>query len=328
MKFFPARLITGAALQALALAACPPAPGDDAGAAVSDADPDARACLDVPRFDLGSESGCVGDPDSGRDSGAPDLPGEDLRIADAASDSALDTAPGLDSAAMDHPAPDLVEEDAAGGPCPACMVLIQDRFCIDRFEASRADATSTSQGVDEGVPSCRAGVLPWHSTGLTPERAAQACQAAGKRLCTLQEWPAACAGPAATAYSYGATYDPLVCNGIDTYCRCGEDSVCAAVEPCPYPHCYNRAPPSGTPAGGCGADRRAMPTGSFAGCTNPWGIFDMNGNVWEAVAATDGLKHYRGGAYNCVDTESLHRCDYDATWGPTALGFRCCSDPR
>jgi hypothetical protein len=53
----------------------------------------------------------------------------------------------------------------------------------------------------------------------------------------------------------------------------------------------------------------------------------MNGNVWEVVHSTDGQDHFRGGAYNCLDSEALHRCDYDATWGPSARGFRCCATP-
>ncbi|MCU0694734.1 MAG: hypothetical protein MUF54_25430 [Polyangiaceae bacterium] len=52
----------------------------------------------------------------------------------------------------------------------------------------------------------------------------------------------------------------------------------------------------------------------------------MSGNVWELADTQDGVEHFRGGAYNCADSEALHRCDHDGTWGPSAKGFRCCKD--
>jgi formylglycine-generating enzyme required for sulfatase activity len=138
--------------------------------------------------------------------------------------------------------------------------------------------------------------------------ASAACAAADKRLCTMQEWRVVCRGPDDLDYCYGNDFDPLTCNGIDTYCTCEEED--------PYPHCYLE----------CGADFHVMPTGSFPDCTNSYGVWDINGNVWEIVASDDGLDHYRGGAYNCRDSEQLHHCDYDATWDPSAKGFRCCAD--
>jgi formylglycine-generating enzyme required for sulfatase activity len=93
---------------------------------------------------------------------------------------------------------------------------------------------------------------------------------------------------------------------------------------CPYPHCYNQVSNEG--GGPCGAAFRVMPTGSFPDCVNAYGVYDINGNVWEIVDTDDGLEHFRGGAYNCGDSEMLHKCDYDATWGPSAKGFRCCKD--
>jgi len=49
--------------------------------------------------------------------------------------------------------------------------------------------------------------------------------------------------------------------------------------------------------------------------------------VWELTDSTDGLEHFRGGAYNCGNSMALHRCDHDGTWGPSARGFRCCAAP-
>ncbi len=178
--------------------------------------------------------------------------------------------------------------------CPADMVPVSDLFCLDRYAASRADATEDSPGTSAAAPRSVPGVLPWE-VGDDNATAAKACDAAGKRLCTPFEWELACRGPVGTLYGYGGTYDPKVCNGLDTFGAAGV---------------------------------KLLPTGVLAGCTNGWGAFDLNGNLWEHVAEGDGSA-VRGGAYNCLDSMSLHRCDYiPRTWTPSALGFRCCLSPE
>lgn len=196
--------------------------------------------------------------------------------------------------------------------CPADMVSVCGVFCMDRWEASRPDADAGAAGVDGSIATSREGVIPWYSSdgvsGINTEIATAACAAAGKRLCSLQEWRAVCRGTADTTYTYGDAYDPTTCNGIDAFCACD-----------PYPGCYHA----------CGADLHVVPTGSFPACVAEFGAYDVNGNVWELVDAGDGQEHYRGGAYNCSDSEKLHRCDYDAVATgsfPSARGFRCCAD--
>lgn len=177
--------------------------------------------------------------------------------------------------------------------CPADMVAVAGTFCVDRYEASRPDATADSAGSSSTMATSRPGVLPW----LVPDNATAqaACEAAGKRLCTPAEWETACRGPAGTVYGYGDTYDPKTCNGIETF---GPGQF------------------------------HLEPTGAFPGCTNAWGVYDMNGNVWEHVLGGDG-RSVRGGAYNCSDSRTFHRCDYvPRTWTPSALGFRCCLGPK
>jgi formylglycine-generating enzyme required for sulfatase activity len=204
-------------------------------------------------------------------------------------ESAVDCGPGF--TCKDHLCtPDETQEMA----CPADMVKVGNFFCIDQFEASRPDATADLPGTIETVAMSRPGVLPWMLDDDN-ELADAACAAAGKRLCSSFEWEVACRGPAMTNYGYGNSYDETICNGIDTF------------------------GPSGI---------KLLPTGAFAGCTNGWGAYDMNGNLWEHVAHGDG-KSVRGGAYNCIDSMSLHRCDYvPRTWVPSALGFRCCMTPE
>jgi hypothetical protein len=248
--------------------------------------------------------------------------------ADVATDVAVDVAADVvvDAPAPDQPVPDAPTPDLPT-PCPTCMVLIDNTFCMDLFEASRPDATYTSQGTSTAKAMCVQWVIPWYSYTLTKSEAANACAAAGKRLCTPTEWKLACSGTKNKVYAYGNTYTPLTCNGIDTFCYCGAGTPCANVSPCPYPHCFNMPPPSGTPVTGCGAWLHPTPTGAFPYCVDEWGVYDLNGNVWELVDTSDGLLHFRGGAYNCGDSETLHRCDYDAIWSPSAQGFRCCKDP-
>ena len=187
-------------------------------------------------------------------------------------------------------------EPAAGDEpldCPQGSASVLDSYCIDIYEASRPDATAEDFGVDESYATSRVGVLPWKE--LNNESAQQACVAAGKQLCTPQQWQFACRGPYDTDYAYGDDYDPYSCNGIDAF---GDNK------------------------------QHLTPSGSFPECTNGFGVYDLNGNLWEQVAAGNVTK-VRGGAYNCRDSAKLHQCDYvPETWAPLAVGFRCCWIPE
>jgi len=146
--------------------------------------------------------------------------------------------------------------------------------------------------------------MPW--SNLSWDDAQAACAAAGKRLCTLSEWITTCKGPDGLTYPYGDAYDAEACNGIDAH---------------------------GLTEGG---DRIFFPeaTGSFERCTNGFGVYDLSGNVWEYTAEQDTpTPRINGGAYNCIDSGLLHRCDheqlhhagYDAA--RSNGGFRCCRNP-
>lgn len=199
-----------------------------------------------------------------------------------------------------------------GGACPPDMALVsgtaQPDYCVDLYEASRPDATATTSGVDESMARSAPGVQPWRVADNAAAEAA--CGGAGKRLCTPEEWYEACSGPDHTKYAYGDTYVGDTCNGIDTFCTCEDGNH---DEGCYY---------------ACGGAPALMPTGSFSACTNEYGVFDMNGNLWEHVSGGDDTT-IRGGAYNCGQSAAWHACDYVPTdWTPSARGFRCCASPR
>jgi hypothetical protein len=193
---------------------------------------------------------------------------------------------------LDNNCDGQVDEGEVCAACPKEMVKI-DNYCIDRHEASRPDATETSHGTDNTIPQSRLGVMPWHN--LTREDARAACQRAGKRLCTVQEWGKACKGSQNTTYGYGNDYEPTTCNGIDAF---------------------------------GGVTWKIMPTGSFDKCQSDYGVYDLNGNLWEYD--DDPTGNPRGGAFNCGDSAELHKCDgFRKNWPDDYNhGFRCCRDAR
>lgn len=194
-------------------------------------------------------------------------------------------------------------------PCPDAMALVpvgDASACVDRWEASRADASATGTGINDDLPpTARPGVYPW--TKLGQVAAGAACAAAGKRLCTFEELGAACGGPEELLYPWGSAYDATKCNGY---------------------------------ASGLA---KMAPTGSFAGCASAGGVYDLSGNVqeWTATVSDKGNTCVFGGDYfpgslSAEENEDSESCDpalfqciayADPTVVYTNLGFRCCADP-
>lgn len=132
------------------------------------------------------------------------------------------------------------------------------------------------------------------ATGVTYARAVKACESAGKRLCTLDEWQRACRSVGLSyAYPYGPTYDGARCNGQEA----GRGAVVAA--------------------------------GSFAECATRNGVFDMSGNVREWVEGPNGPV-LAGGSFGS-GANDLQCTQYIAPVGGADAyepgngdGFRCC----
>jgi hypothetical protein len=264
--------------------------------------------------------------DARTDTNAMDVRG-DAR-ADVAMDVRVDTGARVDTgvdAGMDA----SIDRPRVDGGCPAEMTLVEGRVCVDRWEAALEEV-----GIDGGVvawspyynPGTRA-VRAVSQGGQVPqgyisgEQSQNACRRAGKRLCALDEWLAACRGPANLTYPYGNTYARRRCNEART--------------PHPVIQFF------GTSVGvftsenmnNPGINMQAntvAPTGMFWDCVSPLGAYDMVGNMHEWISDPNGT--FKGGFY--VDAEiNGHGCLYTTTahsftYRDYSTGFRCCADPR
>ena len=208
-------------------------------------------------------------------------------------------------------------EDTASqdGPCPSQMVEVEG-FCIDRYEAWLEGASPFEVPAAGGVAVTGPGAYP--QGYISGEVAASACEAAGKRLCTAEEWLRACRGPGDTLYPYGETYDAAACNdtrGLHPVIELfGEDADWSPTQ-MNDPR-LNQLP--GSLAEG----------GAHEGCVTAEGVFDMHGNLHEWVEDPSGS--FRGGFYvdavingaGCTYVTTAH----GFTYHDYSTGFRCCSD--
>jgi hypothetical protein len=126
---------------------------------------------------------------------------------------------------------------------------------------------------------------------VSQEQAVELCKQAGKHLCSIDEWQAACRGKDKTRFSYGDGYKQNKCN----------------------------------------TNTKAMKrSGRKEQCRSWFGMYDMNGNLWEWTA-TKSKDHpnmflVAGGAWN---TNNESKCtDSKFSFYPQnqypSVGFRCC----
>jgi formylglycine-generating enzyme required for sulfatase activity len=151
-------------------------------------------------------------------------------------------------------------------------------FCMDEFEFPN---------VADSLPRVN---VSW-------AEAKTACEQAGKRLCTEEEWEKACKGPKHQRFPYGDTFNAATCNTED----------------------------------GFGDDRPLAPSGKFARCRSGYGVADLSGNAAEwtgtSYAKASADKTQKGGAFDRSDYAA--RCSARKNGTPTdrapTVGFRCCS---
>ena len=224
----------------------------------------------------------------------------------------------------------LLPAVVANASCPDDMASVDDRFCVDRFEASLVEVLadgSTAAWSPSAAPDAARTYRAVSLEGVVPQAyisgatAAAACQAAGKRLCQPVEWRSACGGSAKSTYPYGPSHVAGKCNDhgkspmLVYYPQVekGWNLVGAAEMNDPR---LDQLPGTLTK------------TGELEGCVNDYGVHDMVGNLHEWTADPNGT--FQGGYY--LDTsQNGEGCSYrtaahDFAYHDYSTGFRCCAD--
>ncbi len=214
----------------------------------------------------------------------------------------------------------------AMSPCRSEMALVENRFCIDRWEASLVEVTAGGERPFSPYQSPNGSAVRAVAAGnavpqgyMSRDQADRACKASHKRLCLDEEWVMACRGDPPHSFPYGDGRQKGVCNDSGR-------SPLRAFYP-ESPETYSDGPMN---------DPRLnqLPTtvarsGAFARCTNGFGVFDMVGNLHEWVMSPHPT--FRGGYF--LDTHSngegcaYHTTAHAADYHDYSTGFRCCSDP-
>lgn len=216
----------------------------------------------------------------------------------------------------------------SSGICPPTSVLVHaphGDVCLDLYEAPN-----------------EAGALPLVMYDLNESEAW--CDARGKRLCFDDEWVYACGGEAGTTYPYGNTYDAAKCNTDKTWIAYKQSQLNAWPSTASTPSIAdlqslyeNASPANGAIAvGEVQRLYQGEPSGSFAGCTNAIGAFDMVGSVEEWTRRRDGGEvvngvHFSGNLKGRYWAEA-RTCFGGVTTHADAfrfyeIGFRCCQTP-
>lgn len=311
-----------------------------ASACAPDAEPDEQAEGSTADAVIETSDGDRADGASSDDAAEGDA-SADGAVMDARSDGAMDARADVRADVRTDSASDARGDagvDAGvdarpidGGTCPADMVLIAGRVCVDRYEAALvevlADGTTRDWSPFLVVPDgrrvravSRANVVP--QGYISGAQSAGACMEAGKRLCSRDEWLSACRGPAMRIYPYGNSFMMGACN------------VGRPVHP--LISFYGRSDPSiytytnmNNPGINQQPDSLAR-TGQYDRCVTQDGLFDMYGNLHEWIVEPDGT--FKGGFYadtntngaGCLYTTTAH----GFTYHDYSTGFRCCADPR
>jgi hypothetical protein len=219
---------------------------------------------------------------------------------------------------------DVVHVNTSGAP---------GDYYIYRFEASRPDASTTTQGTAAARACSRrvdgqgGAVLPW--SGVTWNQADAACRAGGMRLCRAtraagqllsDEWGFACQAGLTCAegsYPYGCGYSASACNGVDRALgqveTCGAQSGCVTIGELDAAGGDDQVYDLSGNLAEWTDDRRDIPdtTGSPAGAGSATAIYTVRGGGYDSF--------FRGMACDFTGTQ-LH-----PTFSFANTGFRCCS---
>jgi len=288
-----------------------------------------QCTCEVPSDVDGSDLDAAGDTtdpdttDAARDTS--DTSPADVRrdSADALDGTSRDQRDQASDASSDMPDTRSDATDVTSARCPPDMVDLGD-VCIDRYEAPNYE-----------------GALPL--VMYTFDEAAAWCAARDKRLCFDDEWTTACTGPQQTAYPYGDTHQPGVCNDDETWKAYNQTLLNGWPWTLPtsqidaLSNLLDAARSIG-PSAAAAADHveslyQGEPSGANPDCTQSGEVFDLTGNVEEWTRRRDGGNgpDYQGnlkGRYwadtrTCFDNITSHANGFRFY----ELGFRCCADP-
>lgn len=225
-----------------------------------------------------------------------------------------------------------IPEQTEGAVCPPETANIDDRFCIDRWEATLVEVTADGRTVAwppfdafDDTRALRAVSAPhaYPQAYISGAQAERACEAAGKRLCAPSEWRKACMGPKKQRFGYGSQR----ISG-----RCNDDGQSPMLRLYPQvARSWNLVglTEMNDPRLNQLQDTLSL-TGSHEGCTNEYGVFDMVGNLHEWTNDPHGT--FQGGYY--LDTHkngdgcSYRTVAHEWTYHDYSTGFRCCADPK
>ena len=226
--------------------------------------------------------------------------------------------------------------------CPVEMARV-GKACVDRWEAHLVGNPHHERPKKGQRAASAPGVFP--QPFISKNEAAAACQASGKRLCTLSEWYAACRGSEKKLYGYANDYAQGRCN---------------AGKPHLLGRLFGNNPKKWTFDEHFNSPKLAKEpgflarSGDHAECTNDYGVFDMIGNLHEWVS--DRVDHslvnkiplrddIRGkidinmghaifmGGFFSTTSEHGRGCTFlTPGHGPKyhdySTGFRCCRDAK
>jgi formylglycine-generating enzyme required for sulfatase activity len=214
-------------------------------------------------------------------------------------------------------------------------MVLAGTVCMDRYEAYvvEVDASGAERPHSpfQGVESLH--VKAKNAEGHFPQgyisqiQSRQACEAAGKRLCSSDEFAYACSGgdPTANDYPYGGH------GHKDGYCNEGKGSQMVRFfgkNPRDWTFADFNDPRLNQVEGGLAK------SGQYARCVSTFGVHDCVGNLHEWGSDPPdayGLGRFRGGFYGDAEVNG-HGCKYvTRAHGPGyhdySTGFRCCADP-
>ena len=169
------------------------------------------------------------------------------------------------------------------------------KFTIDAFEAHVVDGVAMSR---PGAEATRG--LSWYD-------AQEACEAAGKRLCTEEEWLTACTGALPEDEDGDGVYsDDRIQGRRQPYGAYLQPTWCASAR--------------------AKDDPRPLTTGTHPRCATPEGVFDMEGNLKEWIGLSPDRAGLKGGSYYSRDSARCGylRDDQPPDSGDGSIGFRCC----